>query len=273
MPPPSMPMPMRTGPQHGDVVVVDLEQIEEDPDREGDEDVGRQPALRGQRPDVALQALPLAQRPGRRPQRLGEVAADLALDADRHRRPAHVRAVHPVRHPLERVADVGADPRLGQGPRELLRQRLGGVLGDGVERLAERESGRQAAGQQHEDIGQLGLELLGPSAREVPEDDGREHEAENGADEEEDKSQHEAVAEEDEQRRRTDEDGDQAEHPPLPGTDRQVGALDEPHRLRRRVAPLHETVPDADQALGERRRGWLLGDCRRRCWATGAPHR
>ena len=104
----------------------------------------------------------LAQRGRRGAQRLGEVAAHLALDADGHRGPPQVVAVHPLGQPVEAVLQVGADPGLGQGARELLGRGLGRIAHDGVDRLRQREPGGQAAGQQRQHVGQLLLELLGP---------------------------------------------------------------------------------------------------------------
>ena len=90
-------------------------------------------------------------------------------------------AVHPLRHPLERLTDVGADPGLGQRPRELLGCGLGGVLGHRVERLQQREARRQAAGNEREHVGQLRLELLASPPRQEPQDERRQQVSQDSA--------------------------------------------------------------------------------------------
>ena len=222
-----MTIPMSGRPQQADVVVVGQHAEQQHPDGQGDEDVGGELALGRQRLHLTLEHLALAQRGGRGAQRLGQVATDLALDADRHRGPAHVLAVHARAHVVERVADVGADPRLGQRPRELLGRRLGGVLGDRVQGLQEAEAGGERGGHQHEDVREDGLELAGPAPGQVAQDDRRQDEADDEADDQPDDL---VRAEQDEAADRRDDHREDAEHEPLARTPRQVGAVHELHR-------------------------------------------
>ena len=208
--------------------------------------------LRGAREpaDVAPEVLSLAERRGRGAQRLGQVAADLALDADRHRGPAHVVAVHALGHVLEGVRHVGTDPGLGQGPRELLGARLGGVARHGVERLEQAEAAGEAGGRQHEDVGEQGLELAGPAPGEVPQDDGGQDETGDDADDEPDQrvpGQEQDVADEP-----ADEHGEDPQDEPLARTPRQVGPVEQHHRPAGRLAARHELLAHVDQALADR---------------------
>ena len=57
-------------------------------------------------------------------QQLGEVAADLTLDADRHDRPGEVLAVEPLRNAVEGVFQRDPDPGLDEHALELTRDRL-----------------------------------------------------------------------------------------------------------------------------------------------------
>ena len=74
-------------------------------------------------------------------EQLGQVATDLALDADGHDRPHQVDAGHALGRVLERVLDGPAEARLGEHPLELAAGRLGRLVGDRLEALGEGEPG------------------------------------------------------------------------------------------------------------------------------------
>ena len=95
---------------------------------------------------------------------LGQVAADLPLDADGHDGPGEVGAVHALGDAVERLLERAAEAGLGDDPAQLLAHRLGDLLGHGLDALHERVAGPQRARQQLQRVGQLGLELLAPAA-------------------------------------------------------------------------------------------------------------
>ena len=87
---------------------------------------GRQPehdgahaAFSGERGDVAAEALALHHGVGDRHQQLGQVATDLALDADGHDGPGEVRAVHALGRGVERLLERAAEAGLGDDPTQL----------------------------------------------------------------------------------------------------------------------------------------------------------
>ena len=74
-------------------------------DRQEADDVARQPLLRGQGLDLALDADALADREGDGVQDLGEVAADLVLDRDGGGHQLEVIGAHAADHVLERLVE------------------------------------------------------------------------------------------------------------------------------------------------------------------------
>jgi len=191
---------------------------------------------------------------------LGEVPADLALDADGHPGPAHVGGVHPVGQVVQAVFDVGADPGLGQGPGELLGRGLGGVPGDRVQGLQEREAGREAGGDQGQHIGQLRLELactpFGGELQEQRRHDQPDHDPQTGADQHRGR----AAAQQDHAAGQTDHDGHDPKDGPLPRAQRQVGPFEELLGSRCRGPLVHHLLAVADQGVADRgyRRGRAL---------------
>ena len=71
---------------------------------------------------LAAQVLALAQGGGHVEQQLGQVAADLALDPDRHHDPLEVRLSIRVRDALERVFQGDTEPALDDDALELARR-------------------------------------------------------------------------------------------------------------------------------------------------------
>src|SRR5690348_6177492 len=102
-----------------------------------------------------MERLALTERACCGPERVGEVAAHLALDANRHDGPVHRRALHAVRHSLEGIRDVGTDARLCQGSAELLASRFGGIPGHCVESLRKSEPAAEARRDEKQDLRQL----------------------------------------------------------------------------------------------------------------------
>jgi hypothetical protein len=76
---------------------------------------------------------------------LAEIAADLALDPDRHHQPGEVLARVAGGGAVERVFEFATEPRLGKRPAELARDRLGAFAYERVDRLPEREAGPDRA--------------------------------------------------------------------------------------------------------------------------------
>ena len=128
--------------------------------RQDPEHVGADATFSGERLDVTAQALALRHRLGDRHQQLGEVAADLALDADGHDGPGEVGAVHALGDGVERLLERTAETGLGDDPAQLAAHRLGDLLRHGLDALHHRVAGPQRARQQLERVGQLRLELL-----------------------------------------------------------------------------------------------------------------
>ena len=79
--------------------------------------------------------------------------------------------LHPVADVVEGVLDGDAESLLDQGAPQLARHRLLALADDGVDRLGEGESGREAARHQRQRLGELGVEgglALGVLALEPP---------------------------------------------------------------------------------------------------------
>ena len=109
---------------------------------------------------MAAQVLALTQGGRHGEQQLGQVAADLALDPDRHHDPPEVAALHPLGDALQGVLDGHAEPALDHDPPELAGDRLGALADDRVDGLREGEAGREAAGHQLQGVGQARPEGL-----------------------------------------------------------------------------------------------------------------
>ena len=129
-------------------------------DGQGDEDVGAHAALGGEGGDVTAEAFALDHGLGHGEQQLGEVAADLTLDADGHDGPGEVRAGHALGDAVEGLLERAAEAGLGDDPAQLQAHRLGDLLGHRLHALHERVAGPQGAGQEREGVGQQRHELL-----------------------------------------------------------------------------------------------------------------
>src|SRR3954447_1119241 len=85
----------RAAPQGTHIRGVGEGEVGEEHDRQPAEDPAGEPPLRGENLDLPAEPLALAQRVGHRRQQLGEVPADVPLDADRHDHPGEVLAGEP----------------------------------------------------------------------------------------------------------------------------------------------------------------------------------
>ena len=112
----------RPAEEHGDVVVPGEQQVDEEERRQAAEHERGELALRRQRGDLAAHVLALADGGGDRLEQLGEVAADPALDVDRHHDPGEVLALEPLGHALESGLEADAQPGLDEHAAELARR-------------------------------------------------------------------------------------------------------------------------------------------------------
>ncbi len=191
-------------------------------------------------------------------QGVGEVAADVSLDADRHDGPRHGDAVHAIGYVLEGVGDVGADPRLCQGTRELLRCRLGRVAGHRIERLGKAEAATQAGRDEQENV-RAGLSRTSwLCAWPGPAGSARQEEATHSAQGSRDKErQTRGVAVSTKAMATPTTAATACSRNHSPARKRKVGSLDERHRPLGGPAALHHLVSEGDELLGDGRRpGW-----------------
>ena len=110
------------------------------------DDVARQALLGGQRPDLALDPDPLADRVGDRVEDLGEVAADLVLDRDGRGHQLEVVGADAADHVLQRLVERQAEVDLADDAGELGRDRRARFADDELDRLEERRAGPQGVG-------------------------------------------------------------------------------------------------------------------------------
>src|SRR6266508_3500088 len=102
-------------------------------------------------------------------QHLGQVAADLALDPDRHHQPLQVLAAGTFGHLVQRRFHLDAEQGLRQRPAELAGDRLTALAYQDVERLRQREPGPQRADDQLQRVRKLFGEAAGSASAAHPE--------------------------------------------------------------------------------------------------------
>ena len=88
----------------------------------------------------------------------------LALDPDRHDRPAQIGRVHPVRDHRQALLEISAELGFRKGPGELAGGGLGTIANDCVQGLDQREAGLQRARHELQQVGQLLGECGTPAA-------------------------------------------------------------------------------------------------------------
>ena len=142
--------------------------------RQGQQDVGRQPALGSERLDLAHHLVALADRVGHGVEHLGQVSADLTVDVDRLHHPFEVVGADPAGHGMKRAGDVAAQAGFDHEPTELAAGGLGGFLAQRIHRLEQPVAGAEAAGQLLEGVAELVGEVAAPLApHDVERDDRR----------------------------------------------------------------------------------------------------
>ena len=151
-------------------------------DRQEADDVARQALLRGQGPDLALDADALADGVRDRVEDLGEVAADLVLDGDGRGHQLEVVRADAPDHVLERLLERQAEVDLADDPAELGRDRRPRLAHDQLDGLQERRAGAQRVGDQGDRVRQLLVEGVEPAALAAVEPEAREPEADERAD-------------------------------------------------------------------------------------------
>ena len=152
-------------------------------DRQEADDVARQALLRGQGPDLALDADPLADRVGDGVEDLGEVAADLVLDRDGRGHQLEVVRPDAADHVLERLVERQAQVDLADDAAELGRDGRPRLAHDQLDGLQERRAGAQGVGDQGDRVRQLLVEGVEAAALAPAEPEAREEEADERADE------------------------------------------------------------------------------------------
>ena len=156
-------------------------------DRQEADDVARQPLLRGQGADLALDPDALADRERDRVEDLGEVAADLVLDGDGGRHQLEVVRADATDHVLEGLVERQAEVDLADDPAELRRDRRSRLADDQLDGLQERRAGPQRVGDQGDRVRQLLVEGAQAAALAAVQPEARDEEADEGADEQDER--------------------------------------------------------------------------------------
>src|SRR5690242_5899570 len=171
------------------------------------DDVARQSLLRRQRPDLALDPDPFADRERDRVEDLGEVAADGVLDVDGGGHQLEVVGPNAADHVLHRLLERQAEVDLADDPAELGRDRRPGLADDELHRLEERGAGPEAVGQERDRVRPLRVEGVQPAGLPAAEPEAREHEANQHAGQESDRAseRRQAEREHDEEQRDADD--------------------------------------------------------------------
>ena len=160
------------------------EQEAREADRQEPDDVAGQALLRGQGPDLALDPDALADGERDRVEDLGEVAADLVLDADGGGHQLEVVGPDAADHVLERLVERQAEVDLADDAPELDRDRRPRLAHDQLDRLEERRAGPERVGDQRDRVGQLLVEGPQPARLAAAEPEARQQEPDEPADQE-----------------------------------------------------------------------------------------
>src|SRR5439155_11997256 len=126
-----------SGPQQLHIVRIDLDHVERDQERQGYEDPDREPALRGENPDLPANGLALPDSVRQAIQDLREVSAHLTLDVDSEHGPLELLTAHPVCRGADRLVERTTQLDLRHHSSELRPGGLAYLLRHGVEGLKE----------------------------------------------------------------------------------------------------------------------------------------
>src|SRR5581483_1782452 len=217
-----------------------------EPHRQQAHDDAGNAAFGGEGLDLAPQPAALHHRLGHRLEELGQVPADLPLDADGQHRPVEVAALHADGDVAEGVLQRPAEPGLGQHPAQLPGHRLRGLLDHGLQALQERVAGPQRSRQQVQRVGQLGLEGLQAPAAQRPHDEDGEGGGQRGEHHSDGQCRRRGEGHDAQQR-----NAGGVEEQRLGRPQRQVGLLQEPLDLHQEVAALRHLGGQPDRPLHE----------------------
>ncbi len=222
-------------------------------DRQAGHDVARQALLRGQGPDLALDADAFADRVGDRIEDLGEVATDLVLDADGGRHQLEVVRADAADHVLEGLVEGQAEVDLADDPTEFGRDRRAGLAHDELDRLQERRTGAQGVGDEGDRVGQLLVEGAEPATLAARQPEARQQEADQRADQQEERvPQGRQEGRQEEHRDRDADDRRGPDHEELGRLELEVGSRDVTREVRAEVALLDDPVQAVEGlALGD----------------------
>ena len=216
------------------------------------DDVARHALLRGQGPDLALDAHALADGVGDRVEDLGEVAADLVLDGDGGDHQIEVVRLHAPADVGQRVVERQAQVDLADDAAELGRDGRLRLAHDHLDRLQEGRAGAQRVGQQHDRVGQAVVERLEPLALASVEPELGQPEADADADQPQQRAAEERDerAEHDHDQRHADDRGE-ADGQELGRLESDIGARELAGQVGAPVALLDDTVEvgQGDRAL------------------------
>src|SRR6478672_618269 len=191
------------------------------------DDVARQALLGRQRPDLALDPDPLANRVRDRVEDLGEVAADGVLDRDRGGHQLEVVRANAADHVLERLLERQAEVDLADDAAELGRDRRPRLAHDELDRLEERGAGTERVREERDRVRQLLVERVQAAGLAAAQPESRQQEADQRADDEEQRIAEGRQAEgEHDHGERDSDDGDRPDREELAGLELEVGAGD-----------------------------------------------
>ena len=165
----------------------DDEQEPDQGDRQEGHDVAGHPLLGGEGADLALDADPLADRVGDGVEDLGEVAAHLVLDRDGRDHQLQVLRADPADEVLQGLLERQAEVDLADHPGELRGDRRARLADDELDRLQERRAGPQRVRDEGDRVRELLVERVEPLALAPLDVPAGQEEADDGADEEEDR--------------------------------------------------------------------------------------
>ena len=156
-------------------------------DRQEADDVTRQPLLRGEGLDLALDPDPLADRVRDRVEDLGEVATDRVLDRDGRGHQLQVVRADAPDHVLERLLERQAEVDLADDAAELERDRRPRLADDELDGLEERGAGAERVREQGDRVRKLLVEGLQPAALAATQPEPRQEEPDQRADQQEER--------------------------------------------------------------------------------------
>src|SRR5919201_1122446 len=204
------------------VVRVDESQHPGHEEGQAAQDVGRHAAHRGQRLDLARDLLPVPDRLGDHVEEAREAAADLALDGDGGDNELEILRADAFRHLVERLVHRAAEAGLGEHALELLRRRALALLDDVLDPLPEAVAGLERRGDGDQEVGQRVLDLPEAPGCLEPDEPERQGGTEDEREEDEDRLRPRDGGEEADEQARAHRDVEELDRP-----ERQVGALEQ----------------------------------------------